>query len=67
MARIVRVLIYEGPDEWLQRTFENNSVRGSALLSYEGGGASITEFVADPESVLTAQPVPRKVAERGGH
>lgn len=33
-----RFLIYEGPETWIEKTFQRNAVQGELILSMDGSG-----------------------------
>ena len=36
-----RFLIYEGPETWIEKTFQHNAVQGELILSMDGSGEAI--------------------------
>jgi len=45
MPKIIRVLVYEGPDEWLKSQFAKNGVIGKKQIA----NCSITEYFISSE------------------
>ncbi len=54
MALMVRVLVYEGPQEWIERTMEWSIVQGTYTLS-EGHSIRETRIELDPNPKIGAE------------
>lgn len=52
-AKLVRLLIYEGPEEWIDSCIQNRGVKGSVTPS--GGDTKITELVCTKEVVYSTE------------